>query len=84
MAKIFGKTMKRVRYSSDPTRYASLQGFLGGAELNEVNRGPKKLPVDECRNLERVFNSGVNRTDIPSRYGPARVIHRLYKTILKP
>lgn len=74
---------KPVKYSSVDTRYTSLQHFMGGAEGNEINRPPMKLPIDNNEDLEIKFNSGVNRTDIPRMWGYPNVGRRLAKTKLE-
>lgn len=71
--RLFGKRTKPVKYSSARTRVSSLQGFLGGADFNEVHTRPKLNPGEIPENLEHKFNSGVNRTDNPVQYGPANI-----------
>lgn len=67
--KIFEKRDKKISYDSTKTRTFSGQAFMGGAEFNEVNTPPAKLPIDSNENLESKFNSGVCRTDIPRMWG---------------
>lgn len=69
-------------YSSTATRFASLQGFTGGAEIDEQQPMPQKMPHDESENLEAKFNSGVNRTDVPRMWGHPDVIRKLAGTTL--
>lgn len=68
---------KAGEYSSTKTRFASLQGFMGGAEINENNSPLEKMPHDENENLEAKFNSGANRTDVPRMWGHPDVIRKL-------
>lgn len=68
---------KAGEYTSTKTRFASLQGFLGGAEINENQSPIEKMPHDENENLEAKFNSGANRTDIPRMWGHPDVIRKL-------
>lgn len=67
----------RVKYPSVPTRSVSLQGFLGGAEINEVNAAINPMPHDENEDLQARFNSGCNRNDLPSCFGAAIVERNL-------
>ena len=71
--RLFGIRTKPVKYSSAKTRINSLQGFLGGADFNEVHSRPQLHPGEVAENLEFKFNSGVNRTDNPMQYGPANI-----------
>lgn len=64
---------KPIKYSSDPTRYTSLDFVEGNARIDDPMHGPSSLPVDSRENLELKFRSGANRTDCPSRYGAANV-----------
>jgi len=66
-----------LKYSSASTRSTTMQGFLGGAEIEEIQTGALKLPIDTPENLEVKHHSGVNRTDCPSCYGPAKVVRKL-------
>lgn len=75
--KLFGKTKGGVKYTSKNTRGSSLQGFMGGAEFTEKNNGLEKLPIDNPENLEAKFNSGVNRTDMPSSWSYPSVDYKL-------
>lgn len=75
--KLFGKRDKPVKYISDRTRFFSADVYLGGAQFNEVNDTPMPLPIDEVRNLEHKFNSGVNRTDVPRMWGHPSVDRHL-------
>lgn len=71
------KSPKAGEYTSASTRFASLQGFMGGAEITERQDKPMKMPHDESENLEAKFNSGSNRTDIPRMWGHPDVIRKL-------
>lgn len=71
--KLLGRSKKPVQYSSASTRGTSLQAFMGGAEINETHSAPFVLPIDNPGHRELFFNSGVNRTDLPSAYGPPNV-----------
>ena len=67
---LYGERPQGISYSSDSTRYASLHGFMGDAEFNEVNEAPVMppgvLPPDY---YAMNIRSGVNRTDCPSVWG---------------
>lgn len=65
------------KYSSNKTRFVSLQGFMGGAEIEEEQPQPLRMPHDDNENLEAKFNSGVNRTDMPKMWGHPDVIRKL-------
>lgn len=71
--KIWGRSKNPVKYASAPTRYASLHGFMQGAEINEVNQvvgqRPDELPMDYWGANIR---SGVNESDCPTTYGLVR------------
>lgn len=71
------KSPKAGEYTSTSTRFASLQGFTGGAEITEVQEMPAQMPHDESEDLEAKFNSGVNRSDIPRMWGHSDVIRKL-------
>lgn len=71
--RIIGRRTKPIKYSSASTRSTSFQGFMGGAEFNEVHTRPKLQPGEIAEDLEYKFNSGVNRTDNPKQYGPANI-----------
>jgi hypothetical protein len=77
--KLWGRSAKPLKYSSAPTRATSMQAFMGGAEGKEDFPVPEKLAIDDtaCVDWELFYNSGVNRTDIPSAYGPPNVDKRL-------
>lgn len=75
--KICGPSAKPVKYSSADTRFASLHGFMGGAEGDQSFDAPLSLPIDNAENMEQRFKSGANRTDCPSQYGPADVQYQL-------
>lgn len=75
--KIWGPAQKPVKVSSLSTRSMSLQPFMGGAEINEVNPGLDRNPTDDTSNLEGKFNSGVNRTDLPSQWGYPNVKRKI-------
>lgn len=79
--KIMGESKAPIRYSSVKTRMSHLEGFLGGAIFSESgtmawaddDQDPKTLACETDPNYEVAFRSGVNRTDLPSAYGPADV-----------
>lgn len=75
--KICGPSKTPVKYTSADTRFASLHGFMGGAEGDQSFEPPEALPIDSGENLEQRFKSGANRTDCPSQYGPPAVHYKL-------
>lgn len=60
-----------LQYSSAPTRHFSADSYLGGAQGDEVNQAPGQMYGEV--NIKNRFNSGVNKTDLPSCYGPPAV-----------
>jgi len=67
-----------VKYSSSTTRFSSLHGFMGGAEIEERYGDWDVNQVTQPElDLESRFNSGVNRTDCPRMWGHASVERRL-------
>lgn len=71
------RPLKNVKYASDPTRYATLQGFMGGAEFISKFQTPMPLPGEQSEHLEKKFKSGVNRTDMPRMWGHPSVDRHL-------
>ena len=67
--KLLGKSKHPVKYPSLPTRFATMHGYMGGAEINETQDGLIIIPGEEHENLEHRFNSGVNRIDMPKMWG---------------
>lgn len=67
--KLFGKSNQPIKYSSVPTRFATLHAYMGGAEINEQQDTLVVVPGEQAENLEQRFNSGVNRTDMPKMWG---------------
>lgn len=67
--KINGVANQPVKYDSVPTRYTSLDHFMGDARINETYPPPQKLPCEVPENLEQRFVSGANRTDMPRMWG---------------
>lgn len=77
---IFGTAKTPAKYISRSTRYASLDGFTGGAQGEQGYPGGISLsPCHGAEDLEDKFQSGANRTDLPSAYGPASVDRKLGK-----
>lgn len=74
--KLFDKA-KPVRYNSVPTRFVSLDPFMGGAQGKDMVSGFNPMPFEVSNNLEQKFNSGVNRTDMPSAWGYPNVTRKL-------
>ena len=71
--KIFGYSVKPISYSSAPTRYSSLHGFMQGAEFNEVNDSPCAPSYETPNNWQAMnIKSGVNQSDCPSKFGIVR------------
>lgn len=78
--RIFGQARSRVQYNSATTRGTSLDRFVGEAQGDQgYGMGGLKLcAIRDCpENLEKKFNSGANRTDIPSAFGPPSVDKKL-------
>lgn len=70
---IMGPSRDPLKYSSAPTRSASLHPFMGGAEFNEVNQRSLVQRSDEIpENLALRFQSNTVYRDIPSQY-PGRL-----------
>lgn len=71
--KISGPSATPLKYSSVPTRYASLHGLQNGAEFNE-EQIPMQSMVGEIPHDYMAMNirSGVNITDCPSYYGETK------------
>jgi hypothetical protein len=70
MMKLLGPSQTPLKYSSVPTRYASLHGFQNGAEFNPEPIPLQTMPGEIPDNWNRMnIRSGCNVTDIPSRFG---------------
>lgn len=71
--KLMGPSLTPVKYSSVPTRYASLHSLQNGAEFNE-DPIPLASMVGEIPQDYKALNirSGVNITDCPSYYGETK------------
>lgn len=68
---------KPIKYSSARSRFANLDAFQAGAQLNDEWPVVEKLPIDGREDLEAKFKSGVNRTDIPRMWGHPSVDRKL-------
>lgn len=75
--RIFGPSKEPLKYSSAETRSTSLHSFMGIAAGDEVQKGHCPTPYDNRENLELKFRSGVNRSDIPSAFGPTNWDRRI-------
>jgi len=68
--KMMGPSRSPLKYSSAGTRYASLQNFMQGAEFNEVNASPCKMPGETDNDWWGMnIRSGQNMTDCPHEFG---------------
>lgn len=68
--KLYGPSLRPVKYSSSGTRYTGLNHFQQGAEVNEVNKAPTPMPGEVPNNWQAMnVRSGVNKTDCPSVFG---------------
>lgn len=75
--RLFGKRTKPIQYTSNRTRFMSLQSTMGGAELNDTRPTMLPQPYETAENLEQRFNSGANRTDMPRMWGYPNVVRHI-------
>lgn len=75
--RLFGPSKQKVQYSSTPTRFSSLHGFMGGAELDDERTGLDRNPTDPGEDLRAKFKSQVCEIDMPRMWGYPNVVRKL-------
>lgn len=84
---LFAPRPQGIKYSSVDTRYSSLHGFMGDAEVNEVNFAPSMMPGEVPNDWNAMnIKSGQNKTDLPSAWGmnPDKGLQKIGSAVFTP